>query len=219
MLQHGENNLKLLKNDLDILSKLTTGIIDSGFMPLCRIFNSVFYNYAVPEFEEREITPFKYEHNDTAIVLFSGGKVSLAVALRLRDMHKNVVLLHFTGNNAEKEAQIECLMRELKLPYIISDKLPHSKSVIMKGILMIQVAMETAFKEGYSPVVYTGMFDYASIYNNNQKDWKYCNEVISVYTNILKRYIDGAKVLNIMPNYNVAEDEILKHKRIKEFIQ
>lgn len=204
---------------MEILSKLTTGIIDSGFMPLCRIFNSVFYNYPVPEFEEREITPFKYEHDDTAIVLFSGGKVSLAVALRLRDMHKNVVLIHFTDSDTDKEAKVERLMEELKLPYIILDKLPYSKSAMMKGILMIQTAMETALREGYSPIVYTGMFDFASIYNNNQRDWKYCNEVINVYTNILKRYIDGAKVLNIMPNYAVAEDEILKHKRIKEFVQ
>ena len=209
----GENNLKYLRNDIGILISGKEDPIDEGFLDLCRKFNARYSHYRMPKFEKREIVPLVYDHTDRTSLLFSGGRVSLATALWLNEMGKDIELVYFMDD--KKDSVIE-LMKQLDLPFtVICEKIPKNH---FSGMWMIFKALENAIESHHAPIIYMGYFEYALMENNKLGNWRYCNDFIQTFAEVAKKYIDGVKVLDVMPNYTVVNDVLLKHPEY-QFIQ
>lgn len=206
----GRNNLDTLRNDIldamDVVLGKKQCSVDEDFLDLMRKFNSRRKTFRMPDFVKRETTPFIYEHNKRASLLFSGGRISLATALWLKEMGKDVELVYIEDENKQ---QVESLMSELGLPWVTLASKRYDNE--FSAMLLLQDTLEHAVSSHHSPVLYIGCFDNAAMSNNVKKDWRYCQEFINTYDTLVKKYVDGAKVLCLFPDYRVVNDELLKH--------
>lgn len=213
MQSSGENNLKILMSDLDNLSRYHTYpvSVDIGYLDLCRKLNGRYKNYEMPLFEERKIDIYKptCDVKDKAYVLFSGGKVSLATALWLREMGKDVELLYLT-DDIETRTEVLDLAEKFHLPITtLIRTIPDNEYA---GMYMAHYALDYVVSEHNKPSIYMGYFEFALMDHNKKKDWRYCKEFIESYSNVAKKYIKDAEVLGVMPDYAVVNDILLKYK-------
>lgn len=216
MQESGREILNLIGKDVEHLrTKKSDYEIDIDFAPICRIYNSFNLSYKVPNLVDRNISPFMYTPEDKHIILFSGGKVSTALALRLRSMNKDIALFYVKDiNHPEVTDRVREIAERLRLPLL---ETPNSTgSGDMYGIDIAHEAMTYAVNNGISPRIYMGCFESASIQNNKRVDWRYCDEFIGTYAKVVKKYIFGADILRLFPNYTTVEDE---YTRNKEFLQ
>lgn len=218
MQKNGEENLKLLEKDIDNLIQHRKQPVDMKLVSALRSFNSDSPTYIMPEFEKREVQPYEYEYDkESELLLFSGGRVSTATALRLRAMHRNITLFH-VNTNSKEDTRCSELADILKLPLLCVDAGLCIKSHFA-GMALAFSAQYYAAYHGFSPKIYMGVFDTASIQNNAPKDWRYCCEFIGAYNTTVRDYIKGAKVVGIMPSYSVVEDELSRSKEIQQYFQ
>lgn len=190
--------------------------IDIGFSDACRPFNRDDETYKMPLFIERSVIPCSYEHTDTILVAFSGGKLSLACAFRYKDIGKDIVLMHI-AKPGEDVSRIKKISKMLDVPLYI-----HYENVCegtYSTMYMLYLVLCHAIDMKYSPKIVYGYFDTASIYNNAREHWKNCTEFIGSFKNVAKKYVDGFTILNPIPNYSVMWDEILKHKAYIPYIE
>ncbi len=212
MQSSGRNNLEILKSDLANLKNWRTNeekpTVDIGYLDFCRKYNKRYLRYRMPLFEEREIAPFiPVAETSKSYVLFSGGRTSLALALWLVEMGKDIELLYIKDNNY---LQVQDLMEEINIPFnIISVNIPNNE---FAGMYMAYYAMEYAIENHVNPSIYMGYFEFALMDNNQKKNWRYCKDFIEAYTNVAKKYIVGADVLGVLPNYAVVDDILSKYK-------
>ena len=150
------------------------------------------------------------------VILFSGGKLSLACALMYKNIGKDIALFHVCPDD-EPEFRIKKIAEMLQAPlYTLKQNFPTTPFV---GARILQAGLEYAVDNGYSPRLVYGYFDLASAEYNSSKDWANCNEFISSYKNVAKKYIDGFTILNPIPNYAIMWDELLKHKAYIPYIE
>ena len=206
----GKNNLDILRNDIvnavNIVAGKSLMPIDEEFIELLRKYNARRLTFRMPEFVNRQISPFTYDHNNRATLLFSGGRVSLATALWLKDMDKDIELVYIDNGH---KAEVETLMARLQLPYSILSSRVYDND--FSAMLMLHDVLEYAISNHHAPVLYIGCFDEAIMDNNKSRDWRYCHEFIDTYNKLVRKYVDGAKVLCLFPDYRVVDDELLKH--------
>lgn len=218
MQENGVKNLCTLETDIEEMSKHhSKAIVDADFVGCMRYINAFYSSFRMPQFVEREITPFSYEHDNVNLILFSDGVLSLATALRLREMHKDVILFHIEEEDQEVENRCQEISEMLKLPLYI--ELSEIKDDLYKGMAMANKALTFAVNNGHSPRIYAGFFEMASVQNNQRRDWKYCREYIGTYEKVAKKYIPEMAILNIIPSYSVAEDELVRYKKFQRFFQ
>lgn len=220
MPENGDKHLEILRQDVVHLNERRCDYpVDCDFMPACRRMNGAFDNYWIPHFVARDISPFYYEPSDSCVLLFSGGKVSTATALRLRSMHKDVTLLHVKTLTPPKDvSRIRKIADDLKLPLLVCEDIDMEDNAFY-GMRLAQTALEYAVRNGMSPKIYMGCFDMASILNNKPEDWKYCIEFISTYARVARKYIFGADILRIMPSYQVLDDEFVRNKALLKYFK
>lgn len=210
-------NLNVLKTDITYLVNGRRKCkIDDGFGEALRIYNESDVNYKMPLCVKRDIQPATYKHDDTTVIAFSGGKLSLACAIRYKDVGKKIVLVHI-AEPGKDVSRIQKIADMLDVPLYIEYE--HLKPTHFKGM---QIALKTllyAIDKGYSPRIVYGYFDSASIYNNDVSDWMNCVEFMGTFKNVAQKYIDGFTLLNPIPNYSIMWDEILKHKAYIPYIE
>lgn len=219
MQSSGDANLKILKSDLDNLIKRKDEPVDVRFAPLCKkILRNISSDKKrdLPSFEERNIVPYRYDYlPDDVVLLFNGGKVSTAVALKLREMHKNVKLYYVRVAGTNTTDRIYDIAERLHLPLAIcKDTVSYG---MFHGMSLAHEGLAYAVKHGFSPKIYMGCFDFASMLNNDYKNWKYCSEFIDTYSHVAKKYIEGAGVVRIMPSYNIVDDMYIRYKEYLQF--
>lgn len=213
MQSSGGNNLEILKHDLDALMKWRTiphqETVDTGYLDLCRKFNARYLNYRMPLFEERKFAPFTPKvDSDKSLLLFSGGKVSLATALWLKEMGKDIELLYFYDK--EYKAVLDLMgVKQLGIPYTARyTKIPDNE---FAGMHMVHYALEFALEKHLKPSIYMGYFEFALMDNNPKRNWRYSKDFIEAYANVAKKYIEGVEVLGVLPNYAVVDDILSKY--------
>lgn len=217
MQKNGKENLELLRHDLESLRfGMKDEPIDIDLLSPLRELNATSSSFRMPLYVERNIAPYSYKATtDETILLFSGGRVSTATALRLRDLHKNITLLHI-----EESPELSCrcleIAQSLKLPLVIQTS-DFKLDGVYRGMMLAHEAIEYAVENEISPVVYMGYFYLASTQNNDKKDWKYCNEFMSAYNRAVGKYILGADVVGLLPSYSAVEDEIFRFKEKSKF--
>ena len=189
--------------------------MDTAFIPLCRILNSISLGYCMPDFVEQVDEPLHYEHDDTKVIVFSGGKVSLACALRYKDIGHKIVLYHVpeAGEDVSRIKQISVM---LDAPLYIADEV--LSVTPFSGIILLAYALAYAVSHSYSPKIVFGYFDWASISDNPRKDWAYCREFVLPFRDFGRKCVDGFSILNPIPNYAVMWDELLGHKRYLQYV-
>lgn len=212
MQSSGKNNLEILKNDIDYLKNWRTNttqpVVDVGYLDLCRKFNSRYLGYKMPLFEDRKVKPIPSTPflDNTSYVLFSGGRVSLALALWLLEMGKDIELFYFKDEN---QSEVIHLMEELGIPFVaVSAKIPNNE---FAGIYMVHYALEYMIEHNMNRSIYMGYFEFALMDNNQKKNWRYCKDFIEAYTNVAKKYVDELEVLGVLPNYAVVDDILSKY--------
>lgn len=213
----GLNNLKLIEYDIRILVKGEIEAVDFDFSQACRCLNREIADYEMPYFVERNIEPVDVSKSNKLLLLFSGGKVSLATALMLRELHKDVTLFHIQKNE-ELSGRVLEMATMLKLPLVMSENTIHGDyEKYFYGMCIAHQAVTYAIEHGYSPSIYMGCFCMASVLNNYKKDWQYCSEFIGTYNDVVKRYVNGAEIIRLLPGYSVVEDEFIRYKEYLEF--
>ena len=194
--------------------------VDIGFSSACRELNKRYLEYSMPSFIDRPVQKFHYESQDVMVVAFSGGKLSLACALRYKDIGKNIVLFHMTHHLEKEDSRISKIAEMLQVPLVIQEYTPFDAiNGPFMSMRIVHSALEYAVGHKYSPRIVYGYFDEASIENNEEKDWANCTEFIDAYKNTIQKYVDGFTILNPIPNYSIMWDEILKHKSYIPYIR
>lgn len=215
----GENVLRILKTNVDDLSEnylwKKAVVVDPAFIPACRLLNSAYRKYMMPTFIQQVSTPFKYAHDDTKVIAFSGGKVSLACALRYKDIGQKIVLYHI-AKTKDDVSRIQQLADMLESPLYI-----HYESIIhtpFLGMKILQLVTDYAVSHAHDPKVVFGYFDSAITKNNYKYEWSYCNELVECFKQFGQSCIDGYNILNPIPNYAIVWDEILGHKGYLKYL-
>lgn len=191
--------------------------MDDSLLPLCRALNCALPNYYVPDFVEQAVTPLHYEHDDTKVIAFSGGKVSLACALRYKDAGHNIVLFH-VKQRGKNVSRIKQIAKKLNVPLYIYDEEELSQTPF-SGMMILTLALTYAIGHSYSPKIVFGYFDDASIFNNKANDWAYCREFVLGFRDLARKYVEGVSVLNPIPNYAIMWDELLRHKKYLDYVE
>lgn len=190
--------------------------IDISFSSACREFNKRSLDYKMPLFEHREVEKFHYEDDGKLVVAFSGGKLSLACALRYKDIGKDIILFHVASIN-EDTSRIEKIAQMLNVPLV-----NHVYNVwcnAFSGIQLLHLTTQYAVGHQHSPKIVYGYFDDALVENNEKEDWANCSEFINSYKEAAEKYIDGFTILNPIPNYSIMWDELLSHKAYLKYLE
>lgn len=190
--------------------------IDISFSTACREFNKRNLDYKMPLFEHREVEKFHYEDDGKLVVAFSGGKLSLACALRYKDIGKDIILFHVASIN-EDTSRIEKIAQMLNVPLV-----NHVYNVwynAFSGIQLLHLATQYAVGHQHSPRIVYGYFDDALVENNEEEDWANCSEFINSYKEAAQKYIDGFTILNPIPNYSIMWDELLSHRAYLKYVK
>ena len=221
MQSSGDANLEILKSDLDTLIKRKDNPVDVRFAPLCKkILRNIPSDKKrdLPSFEERKIVPYRCDYSpDDVVLLFNGGKVSTAVALKLREMRKNVKLYYVRVAGADTPDRLYDIAERLHLPLAVDKEAVQPG--MFNGMSLAHEGLAYAVQHGFSPKIYMGCFDFASMLNNDYRDWKYCSEFIDTYSHIAKQYVEGAGVVKIMPSYSIVDDMYIRYKEYLQFFK
>lgn len=189
--------------------------IDISFSTACREFNKRSLDYKMPPFESRDVEKFHYEDDGKLVIAFSGGKLSLACAMRYKDIGKDIILFHISSTNADT-SNVEKQAKMLNAPLV--NHVYNICNNAFSGIHILHLATQYAVGHRHSPKIVYGYFDDALVENNEEKDWANCAEFIGSYKEAAQKYIDGFTILNPIPNYSIMWDELLRHKPYLKYI-
>lgn len=218
MQESGQNNVEIVGHDiLNLTNGLRAEGVDYDFSQACRYLSRELLGYKMPHLVVRDIVPIRCAESDEVLLLFSGGRVSTATALKLKSMGKKVTLFHLEVDKETSDRSSE-ISKMLGLPLVTLDcALTGKFSHYFYGMYLAHQAIEYAVENGYSPKIYMGCFHMASVLNNDREDWRYCLEFINAYESVIRKYVYGAEIVRIIPSYSVADDEFIRHKEYSKF--
>jgi hypothetical protein len=195
--------------------------IDRSLEIVCRKCLSIYPNFKVPTFVERAVPSIDSNKEGPKIVAFSGGKVSLACALRLKDKGEDVILVHVKNSEDSDDGRVRCetLAKKINLPIIVLPiDYPKFDDSPVKYMLMLNHLLEYAVDNGCQTNIIFGTFDGASILYNSINEWPNCVEFMDAYKNLIRHAMFEFNVACPMPSYNIVWDELLKHKNFIHYI-
>lgn len=112
-------------SDIDHSKELIRPVFDSSFTGLCNAFHD-YVNLPIPILKSKNYEPMSLPAYDekNVIVCFSGGKDSIAVTLKLKEMGYNVFLYHACHINPSFSDEVDCAResaRILEVPIYVDD--------------------------------------------------------------------------------------------------
>lgn len=192
---------------------------DIDLLPIIRHLKSKDFSYPAPNIYTEVKTPFNYSGEDVKVIAFSGGKVSLACALRYKDAGQKIVLLHIEQNK-ELTSRCQKMADMMDVPLYVHT-LPDTWNIENNptdSATILRVALQYILGHEYSIKLVYGYFDDASIYNNRFEDWGKCKEFMVCYKEYIQKFLPDFNLLNPMPNYSIVWDELLNHKPYIKYI-
>lgn len=191
-------------------------VVDPSMITPCRILNRTIRMYRMPQFVEQPAEKVAYQDDGVKVIAFSGGKVSLACALRYKDAGHKIVLFHVLKRGGDV-SRIKKISEMLDAPlYVYDDMILDTP---FRGMRILELATEYAVGHKHSPRIVFGYFDEAIAEGNSKYDWMYCKEFIDGYKELAQKYIDGFSILNPIPNYAIMWEEILSHKMYIPYLE
>lgn len=217
-----------LFDDVELLHKLhcnmttftSTLTVDKSLEPICR---SLLINepcFKIPTLVERAVPSIGSNKDGKKIIAFSGGKVSLACALRFKDKGEDVVLVHVqNGEDDTDRVRCEKLAKKIDLPIIVlRTDYEKFRTSPVKNMLILNHILEYAVENGCQTNIVFGAFEGASIYINPRRNWINCIEYMDCYKNLIRKAMFEFNVACPMPSYSIVWDELLHHKNIIHYI-
>lgn len=201
--------------------------IDIEFQTLSRIFSQYDGEYKAPRFIDRVVPRVRFTRDDVVVLPFSGGKVSLAIAIRYKNMGKKVHLFHVSNSGVSRygaednivEVQEQAKLLDMPL-HIETTSYAYFDTSIMKHLLIIGLALRFSVEQGYSPYIVYGTFQTAHLCNNNYKtEGMNCIEIISAYEKVARKFNPYIKLVMPYPAYSMVWDELINHKRFIPYVK
>lgn len=187
------------------------------------IINSHIANLILPTFVSRETIPFEYIDNGKQILLFSGGKISTAIASMYKRKEENVLLWYFDNGYADpnkikpnRDNAIK-IAKLLGMDIVISKSYYHT-SVPLFMMKLIAEALEFILEERMSPKIITGLFYGASVNNNPFELLGYSREFIASEIDFFRKFIPEFDVSMPIPSYSIAWDELMRRREVLPYI-
>lgn len=187
------------------------------------IINSYLSNFIVPSFEQYEYETYSNEGHKQ-VLLFSGGKISTAVASILKRKEKDIILLYYKNvddnpNNIKPKADaVTKLADELDMDLIIIP-IGYNKSnpLFMMYLIAETVNQITAYQD-WSFNILTGLFYGTSIYNNQFESLAYSREFIEAEKNLFCKVISEFNISMPIPSMSFAWDELMRRKEVIPYL-
>lgn len=201
--------------------------VDIEFQPLSRLISQYDSEYKAPRFIDRVVPRTRFTKKEMIIIPFSGGKVSLALAIRYKDMGKPVHLFHVCNDGISRYGaennleEVEKQAKLLGLPLHVEHTAYFNfETTVMKHLLIICNALRFSVQQGYTPNIVYGTFQTAHLANNDyRKDGMNCIEVISLYTKIAMKFNPYTRIIMPFPSYAMVWDELINHKKFIPYVK
>lgn len=167
------------------------------------------------------------QQENTVVVCFSGGKDSVATAIKCRDMGYDVKLYHVHGINHSYPDEIDKarnVAKYLGLPLYVETIKLSGKSVYfenpLKNQMICTMALDWSDKNGYGHRIAFGDFrnDHRerAIFGTN---WTDTVEMWEAYTSYIRNDYPDFEVLILFDNYFQTMDVVAQDRKLLEMIQ
>jgi hypothetical protein len=169
-----------------------------------------------------------YSIKDNVYVIpFSGGKVSLALALRYKDMGKKIHLFYVENSGVSRygaesnRKEVIQLANMLDVPLHIEEvNYYYFENSLAKHFLILSRALRFAVANGFRSDIVYGTFETAHLSKNDfEKLGMNCVEIISAYSKVIGKYCYGARIVMPLPSYSIVWDELIHHKSYIPYVK
>jgi hypothetical protein len=202
--------------------------LHKSFMPLCDVLNENikgFDTFPCAYDLKLKADNFEVKEPKKVIVMFSGGKVSLAVTLFLMRQEKYEPILFYVkcnlGNDRsvgkKQEEAVKILADKLNLPLVVKSMALSEKNPLYK-MRMINEAIKYAVSQGYSHKIITGMYDGASLRNNPFEVASNTREFRAFQEKIIRTSIKDFRLTAPMPSVEFMWQELVANKGLIKYI-
>ena len=200
-------------------------VVDDHFIPLCDVLNDYIQNFEYPFLLKYDVKPLNYKATkDKKVILFSGGKVSLAVALHYKEMSADSVLFfvkdrfgQLKKTSREHEEAVRKLASKLELPIMVESIKLNPENPLYK-LVMLNHAIYFAMSEGYDINIAMGLFDGTSRFNNPFSMISNAVEFRNCYEYVLQTAKEDFHIAIPMASYSYTWDVLKSHKAFIPYI-
>jgi len=178
-------------------------------------------------FTELEKGHINIDYNkNNVVVCFSGGKDSLATALKMKKSGKNVFLYHIKGINKsypDEFMHVIDLAKKIDMPLFI-DEIKQSgvssfKENPIKNQLIASMALDYAILNHIGTTIAFGDFTTDNIYNSQfYESWSDTQEMWDAWTYCVRKYIPTAELIIPFATYNDTLDEVSNNIEILKMV-
>lgn len=160
-------------------------------------------------FQEVEKTVKEDKRNKKIVVCFSGGKDSVASALKMREMGREVILYHVIGINGaypDERRHAEKIAKRLGFPFYTETVIQHGKTSFkespVKNQVIASLALDFALKNGCVSICF-GDFTEDTVKNSQfYESWSDTQEMWSAWVDLAKTYVPNVELVIPFKNYN-----------------
>ena len=199
-----------------------TETFDNSLYTPMVLINSYISYFIMPSFTEYNYFPFEYK-SDKKLILFSGGKLSTAVASMYKRSEIDATLLYVKDRWADpnhirpNQTKAENIADILNMDLIVLP-LDYSLSNPFHILYIIAEALCYAIDEGYSADLVTGLLYGMSANNNPFNMLAYSREFIDAEKQLFKKVLPGFNISMPIPSYSFAWDELMRRKEVLPYL-
>lgn len=210
-------------SDIDHSKELIRPVFDSSFSGLCETFNA-YVNTPMPTLKDKHYQQLSLPSYDekNVIVCFSGGKDSIAVAMKLREMGYTVFLYHAWHINPSFGDEVDCAReaaRVLDMPIYVDDirfsghhdYMEHP----MKNMVIANGALHYGIREGIGTRIVFGNYISSTLDSNVfDRCAGDCMDMWDYYNVIVQQVIPGFHVEAYLENMGDTLEIITSNREL-----
>lgn len=190
--------------------------IDEKFRPICMLINGNIKEFVMPEFNKCHSVAHIYSRGEREILLFSGGKVSLAMALHMKRIGKSPILYYvdnrhsrYVKQSRKKQDMVRDIADKLGMDLVIQpSELDLNNPMSIPRIL--DMGVEYAIDNGCNYDIHMGVFEGTSVVDNEFNFYGYTHEFLHIIEQIFNESLPDFHIRNALPSYSIAWDELLR---------
>jgi len=202
--------------------------LNEVFIDICRLIHGNVPNFKMPTFVENELTPMdmnKYgQGTNKRLLLFSGGKCSIAAALLYKRTGFEPILLYIRNTNPRYAREshkkylnaIEVSKKlGMKFKSLPMDLDTHNPLCMMR---MVNVAVEYIIDNHMPHTVSIGLFESSSVKNNPFELYGSTREFTRFQEDLYRCTLTDFKLSFPLPSYSIVWDEFMRRKEFIPYI-
>lgn len=226
-------NVHRIMDEIDTVYTLTSDtatnhllnpILDESFYPLLSAFREYGLEYYPVDYVNKSYNPLSVNDNKTMVLAFSGGKDSIASAIKLRDEGYYVYLYHMKKVNRSLSDEWESAKKcadLLDMP-IFFDEISYSGNHMwmehpMKNMIIANGALSFAIRKGLTTNIAFGNYN-TSVLRDNPFDRCAgdCMDMWETYETIIQRVLPNFKIHCNLENMEETLEIISEHQELYE---